>query len=79
MWWEHGMHGWNGHWLGGWGMAVLGILVVIVCFLLVRGIASHGGGRRGNTESPLDILKRRYASGEIGKAEFDERKKDLTG
>ncbi len=29
------------------------------------------------SESPLDILSRRYASGEITKAEFDQMKQDL--
>ena len=28
-------------------------------------------------ESAIDILKKRYASGEIGKEEFIEKKKDL--
>ncbi len=32
---------------------------------------------RSNEESPIEILKRRYARGEISKEEFDERKKNL--
>ncbi len=31
----------------------------------------------GVTESPLDILSRRYASGEISKEEFDQVRQDL--
>jgi len=32
----------------------------------------------GGGETPLQILQRRYANGEISKAEFDEMKRDLS-
>jgi putative membrane protein len=59
----------------GWGGAVLWILwiavIVLVIYLIVRGQTF------GKRETPLDILKRRYAAGEISKEEFERMKKDL--
>lgn len=60
-----------------WGLVIWGI------FALVRGVSGHGGccghgGGRGHGEkSASDILKERYAKGEISKDEFDKMKKDL--
>jgi putative membrane protein len=34
-------------------------------------------GQRRKTESPLEILKKRFAKGEITKEEYDEKKKLL--
>ena len=58
-----------------WGLVIWGIIS------LVRG--SLGGGHMGghghgvHEKSPLEILKERYAKGEIDKREFEEKKKDL--
>jgi putative membrane protein len=68
---------------GGFG----GILMVIFWGLVLWGIISlirgsvenghtHNGGR--NEKSALDILKERYAKGEINKEEFESKKKDLS-
>jgi putative membrane protein len=47
-----------------WGLIIWAIIV------LVR-------GGLGKDKSPFEILKERYAKGEINKKEFEEKKKDL--
>ncbi len=49
-------------------------LIALVIYLLLR--ASKGGDR--TAETPLDILKKRYARGEITKEDFDRMKRDIS-
>jgi len=64
-----------------WGGIVIGLLFIIVIavavFVIVKAI--KGSGTTGHTpnESALDILKKRYAIGEITKEQYDTIKKDL--
>jgi putative membrane protein len=78
-----GMMGGYG-WGGGWGLGIVGMLLWWVLILL--GIAlvakwlfsgSHWHGHREASGRALDILKERYARGEIDKKEFEEKKRDL--
>ena len=57
-----------------WALIVVGIVV------LIRWIANQSRDTRNHDhgKSPLDILKERYAKGEINKEEFEEKKKDIT-
>lgn len=76
--WGYDMSGWGGHWFGGVFMLAIWILVIVGVFALVRGILFRSsGGSSVAPETPLEILKRRYAKGEIDKAEFEEKRKDL--
>lgn len=80
MWDSFGNMGWGGGGFGfGWiFMLLFWGLVIWVIFALIRGFSGHGNCGHGQGEKKaLDILKERYAKGEIGKEEFDAKKKDL--
>src|SRR4030066_16916 len=54
-----------------WGLVIWGIVA------LVRGASAGSTGPSTPADSALEILKKRYASGEISKEEFAKKKKDL--
>jgi putative membrane protein len=77
-----GMMGWGygTGWVGMILMAAFWIAVIVGIIFLIRWvvISTVTGGRGARSEeSALEILKRRYARGEINKEEFEEKKKDL--
>lgn len=68
--------------------ALVFIILVALAVILVRFALGFGGGRRrmwmqrmqmmhGEHESAIQLLKERYAKGEIDKTEFEQKKKDL--
>ena len=67
----------------GWGFG--GIMMVIFWFAVIWFIVWAVRGTYGSdsekthSKSALDILKERYAKGDIDKKEFEEKKKDLSG
>jgi putative membrane protein len=78
--WGH-MMGWGGTMFGGLMMLLFWGLIIVLLVLLVRSLS--GGGTQSPSQSQhsstaaLDILKERYARGEINKEEYEERKKTL--
>lgn len=69
-------------WGGGWGMFVLHmllwwVLIILGIIVLARWVFGGGPGRGSSEDRALSILRERYARGEIDKAEFDARKRDL--
>ena len=79
--WGPGMMGWGPTgWFAPLGMILFWVLMILVIVLLIRRIrTSKGSGRETElvAESALEILKKRYARGEINKEEYSEKKKDL--
>lgn len=75
------MMGGSGAW--GWlliciGIVFLFLIVVGLLFMFIAMMRRSPKERPPVAESPLDILNRRYASGEIDKTEYEQRKKDLS-
>ena len=75
---------WWGH-NGFFGMPAVGMVLGIIfwllvlygLFVLVSTIVKRGAGPAKKEESAMDILKKRYARGEIDAEEFARMKKDL--
>lgn len=57
--------------------AFIAYVVVWIVRYMAHGCGGHHG--RMHRSSAEDILKERYAKGEIDKKEFEEKKKDLVG
>jgi len=69
---------------GGWFMGIVNIIFWIVVIIgvvyLIKFISSsskQGAKELKREDSALDILKERYAKGEINREEFEEKKKAL--
>lgn len=77
-WWGHPMWGVWGAW--GIGMMVILLvfwaLVIVGLVLGVRWLVTQG--REFRSDTALDILRQRYARGEINTEEFEAKKRDLS-
>ncbi|AFM42817.1 putative membrane protein [Desulfosporosinus acidiphilus SJ4] len=84
--WGNGGYGYGGYGGGGYGWMgmimplIFGIGIILLGIYLFRRNTSqvHTGGL-GRHNSGLDILRERYARGEIDSAEYQIRKQDLEG
>ena len=71
----------GGHMMGyGYGGGFMWLIVLVLVgiggYFLLQ-VSKSKGADASKVETPLDMLKKRYASGEIDKEEFDRKKKDL--
>lgn len=64
-----------GMWLGGLTMLVFWGALIVGAILVVRYLGGVSGSEVRT--SPLDILKRRYASGEITREQYEQMRRDL--
>jgi len=64
----------NGHYMGMhfWWWVFWIVLLLIITYRLIR-----DSNEKKSPGDPLEILKRRYARGEITKEEYEKMKKDL--
>lgn len=78
--WNHGT-GWGGGlmMLAFWALVILGVFLA-VRYVLDRGRSPPGRGTNGAggaVETALDVLKKRYARGEISREEYTRMKDEL--
>lgn len=75
--WDMGAGGWM--WMVGGLVLVVG--VVILALRAMRGVDSANGGRMnsGPRPDPVEILRERFARGEITEAEFEQAQRVLRG
>lgn len=60
----------------GWGMWFVPILAIIAVYFFVRNSRQTKNGR--DSETTIDVVKKRYARGEITKEQFEQLKKDVS-
>ena len=65
-------------WFGGGFMWIIWIFLIFILIWFVKSVTDSSSGNKNiSEESPLEILKKRYARGEIEEQEYERRRKDL--
>jgi putative membrane protein len=78
MWGDMGGWGWGWGMFGALHMLLWWVLIVLGIVVLIKWLI--GGSSRQERETgsrALEVLKERYARGEIGREEYEQKKRDL--
>jgi putative membrane protein len=72
-----------------WIIPLIMIGMMVLCFFMMRGRMGSmmcrpgfhklDGNSEDDSDSPLDILDKRYARGEVSKEEYEEKKRIIAG
>lgn len=62
---------------GGFGMIFFWVAIIALIVILVKYLSDSSRNHESKSNTPLDMLKNRYAAGEITREEFEEKKRDL--
>ncbi len=68
------MHYFDGHW---GGMHLIWWIIWLILLVWIFFVPSEIPYRKINRENPLDILKKRFAKGDITREDYEESKKIL--
>ena len=76
--WDFAGHGWGWIGVGMVHMLLFWALIILAIVTLVRYLSGTSSeSTRETNKVPLDILKERYARGEIEKPDFEEKRREL--
>ncbi|MBI0398117.1 SHOCT domain-containing protein [Cyclobacterium marinum] len=68
------MHWFEGHY---WGMHIIWWIIWVIFIMWIFATPWDIPGQKMKRETPLDLLNKRYAKGEISKEEYNSIREDL--
>jgi len=71
------MMNYDGHFFGGGFMWILWIVITAGVFFLIQSVVKGNTRNSYDNETPMEILKKRYARGEIDEEEYERRRNEL--